>query len=126
MVDELDRKIDALYKSMETDDINVCYGREFIQVVNSKLRLTVTLDCNGHPYTCVFNTGNSIEWIGGYIDDRLSYLYDFENYDGTDVNLNSTEEELFQLSLIEKHVMSYDNLQKIKSIMNYALSKVKQ
>ncbi|HCQ0858832.1 TPA: hypothetical protein OGU99_000765 [Escherichia coli] len=126
MVDELDRKIDALYKSIETNEVTVYYGRQSVQQSNSCLRLTITLDSRDNPYTCVFKERNTIEWIGWYIDDRLSYLYDFENYDSSEVYLNSSEEELFQLSLIEKHVMSYDNLQKIKSIMNYALSKVKQ
>lgn len=127
MVDLLNNKIASLHKAIKTNDVTVYYGRKCVQKSNSTFRLTVTLDSRLKPYTCVFYSGYMIEWIGGYnLGESLIYLYDFENYENNKVKLNSTEEELFQRSLIEENVMSYENLQKINQIMCYALAKAKK
>ncbi|EHU8780968.1 hypothetical protein N0S44_000198 [Escherichia coli] len=119
--------LDNLNKNIDKNLVIVANTRCIIHLPDINYIPTDTTDrliINTYLQSLTYLYNGMVIWVFDIKENTIRYVYDFNDYWSRTHNIDIEEDELFQLSLIEKNVIGVTEIGIVKKALEYANSKL--
>lgn len=119
--------LDNLNKNIDKNLVIVANTRCIIHLPDINYIPTDTTDrliINTYLQSLTYLYNGMVIWVFDIKENTIRYVYDFKDYWSRTHNIDIEEDELFQLSLIEKNVIGVTEIGIVKKALEYANSKL--